>query len=69
MSEPRTWSVELDVREDADSMFVPADLLPDAAEGDIVTLTSSLPETVRRGRIVAELDDAVRGRFFNVSLD
>ena len=63
MNEGAEWTVHLDVREDAPSMFVPAELLPDAAVGDVVTITSSLPATVRRGRIVERIDDQERGRF------
>ncbi len=69
MNEPRRWKVDLDVRDDAVSVFVPADLLPDALVGDFVTISSSQPATVRRGRIVERLDDHVRGRFFSVSLE
>jgi hypothetical protein len=69
MNEPRRWTVALDVRDDAPGMFVPVDLLPDALVGDSVTISSSRPATVRRGRIVEQLDDDVRGRFFSVSLE
>lgn len=63
------WSVELDVREDAPSVFVPAERLPDAVVGDHVVVTSAQPSAIRRGRIVEILDDPQRGRFFSVSLD
>jgi hypothetical protein len=69
VNEPRRWTVDLDVREDAPGVFVPVDLLPDALVGDSVTISSSQPATVRRGRIVEQLDDDVRGRFFSVSLE
>jgi hypothetical protein len=69
MSEPRQWTVEFDVREDAPSVFVPAELLPDASIGDFVTISSSQPDTVRRGQVIEMVDDDVRGRFFSVSLE
>jgi hypothetical protein len=69
MNEPRRWRVDLDVREDAPSVFVPADLLPEASVGDVVTISSTQPATVRRGRIVESLDDHERGQFYSVSLE
>ena len=69
MNEPRRWTVDLDVREDAPSVFVPTELLPDALVGDFVTISSSERATIRRGQIIEELDDHVRGRFFSVSLE
>jgi hypothetical protein len=68
MNEARRWTVDLDVREDAPSVFVPAELLPDALVGDYV-IPSGRPAAVRRGRISAWLDDDERGQFFSVSLD
>ena len=62
-----TWRIELDVREDAERMFVPADVLPDARPGDRVVATSSEPPTTRSGRVVDRADDASRGRFVVVS--
>ncbi len=64
-----TWRIELDVREDAERMFVPADLLPDAQPGDRVVVTSSEPPTTRSGRVVDHADDASRGRFIVVSFE
>jgi hypothetical protein len=69
MNEPRRWRVDLDVREDAPSVFVPADLLPEASVGDVVTISSTQPATVRRGRIAEKLDDHERGQFYSVSLE
>ena len=37
---PTTWSIEFHVREDAESMFVPAELLPHARPGDAVEVRS-----------------------------
>jgi hypothetical protein len=69
MSEQRWWTLDFDVRDDAPSVFVPAELLPDALVGDDVTISSRQPAAVRRRRISAQLDDDKRGRFFTVSLD
>ena len=63
------WSIELDVRNDAPSMFVPAALLPDAAVGDLVRIASTQPAGTHLGRIVEALDDGERGAFFAVSLE
>lgn len=69
MSQRRVWTIELEVREDAPSVFVPAELLPGATNGDGVSITSTNSTSVRRGRIVEQLDDPERGQFFSVSLD
>jgi hypothetical protein len=69
MSQRRTWSVEYDVREDAESMFVPAELLPDAQPGDLVELRSTQPEVTRQGRVVDRFDDESRGQFVTVRFD
>ena len=63
-----SWSIELDVREDTPSMFVPADLLPDAGIGDAVEVTSANPPATRRGRVTDEVDDDT-GRFVTVSFE
>jgi hypothetical protein len=62
-----TWRIELDVRDDAPSMFVPADLLPDASPGDAVVVRSANPPATRAGVVQAVLDDDARGRFVTVS--
>jgi hypothetical protein len=69
MSQRRTWSIEYDVREDAESMFVPAELLPDAQPGDLVELRSAQPEVTRQGRVADRFDDESRGRFVTVRFD
>ena len=43
MDQPSTWSIEQDVRADAESIFVPIEQLPDADTGDIVEISSSVP--------------------------
>ena len=62
------WSVDQDVREDADSVFVPAEQLPHGAIGDVVRFTSGHAGT-RSGRITALVTDGERGTFFTVGLD
>jgi hypothetical protein len=69
MSQRRTWSIEYDVREDAESMFVPAELLPDARPGDLVELRSAQPEVTRQGRVADRFDDESRGQFVTVRFD
>jgi len=69
MATPATWSIELDVREDALRVFVPAELLPDAAVGDAVDVTSVQPSVIRHGRVIEELDDVQRGRYLTVSFE
>jgi len=69
MDQPSTWSIEQDVREDAESIFVPTEQLPDADTGDIVEISSSTPVARRRGRLVDRVDDAERGTFVVVRLE
>jgi hypothetical protein len=69
MSQQRTWSIEFDVREDAESMFVPAQLLPHAQPGDRVELRSVQPEVTRQGRVAERFEDESRGRFVTVRFD
>ena len=68
MGQPQRWSIDYDVRDDADSVFIPAELIPDGRRGDLVTITSTRPEVTREGRIVAWLEDARRGDYFTVEL-
>jgi hypothetical protein len=69
MSHQRTWSIEYDVREDAESMFVPAQLLPHAQPGDLVEMRSAQPPVSRRGRVADRFDDESRGEFVTVRFD
>lgn len=64
-----TWSIRHDVREDAPSVFVPADELPGVAVGDTVEVTSASPPAVRIGRVADVVDDAQRGRYVIVSFE
>ena len=71
MAEPRSWSIEYVVREDEESVFIPADLLPDAQPGDLVELsvgatTRHPPGPRRRAR---RRRDAWRVRPAFISID
>lgn len=69
MAPPRTWSIEHDVREDADSIFVPAELLPDAQPGDGVVVASATATRPRHGVVADLVDDHARGEFVTVKLE
>jgi hypothetical protein len=69
MRRPRSWSIEHQVREDADSIFVPAELVPRAQPGDAIEIRSSQPTLTRHGHVVACVDDHERGRFVTVKLE
>lgn len=64
----RRWSIDQDVREDAESVFVPAERLPRAAVGDVVQFNSEHVGT-RSGQVTDLVDDDERGTFFTVRLD
>jgi hypothetical protein len=61
------WTIEHEARDDAESVFVPAAELPDAAVGDRVELRAE--GTARHGELTAWVDDRERGRFATVRLD
>ena len=69
MAAQRSWSIEYLVREDEESVFIPAALLPNAQPGDAVELTSTQPPVTRRGRVAELEDDATRGEFVCVHLE
>jgi hypothetical protein len=69
MSHQETWSIEYDVREDAESMFVPAQLLPHAQLGDLVELRSAQPAGTRQGRVADRFVDESRRQFVTVRFD
>jgi hypothetical protein len=62
------WSIEQDVREDADSVFVPVAQLPLADIGDVVEVGTTHSGT-RPGHITALVEDDQRGDFYTVELD
>jgi hypothetical protein len=68
MPRQHEWSVDQDVREDAERVFVPADQLPEAGVGDVVRFTSQHASR-RSGRVTELLTDQERGSFFTVELD
>ena len=64
----REGSVDQDVREDAESVFVPAEHLPAARVGDVVRFSSEHAGR-RSGHVTEVLSDHERGTFFTVELD
>ena len=62
-----SFDIELDVRADEDSAFVPAELVPGATPGDVVTVRSSYLDGARTGSIVDTVEDATRGTFHRVT--
>jgi hypothetical protein len=66
---PKTWSIDYQVREDAESMFVPVELLPNAVPGDIVEITSAQPSVSRRGRVVGPALADSNGDFVTVTFE
>ena len=64
-----TFNIELDVRADEESAFVPADLVPGAGIGDTVTVRSAYLEGPRTGTVVEVVDDKTRGRFHRVTFE
>jgi hypothetical protein len=69
MPRPAAWSIEYRLREDEDSLFVPAELLPHAQPGDAVEITSTQPLLTRRGRVTDRVNDEARGEFVTVDLE
>ena len=69
MTGPASWSIEYPVREDADSIFVPTELLPRAQPGDVVEIESLDPPVSRRGRVAGPADADPGGEFVTVTLD
>jgi hypothetical protein len=68
MSHPHAWSIQHEIREDAESVFIPADLLADAAIGDLVEIGSATSPT-RSGHVIDRVHDVERGDFVTVKLD
>jgi hypothetical protein len=63
------FEIDLDVRADEESAFVPADLVPGARRGDVVTVRSGYLDVVRSGSIVDTVEDATRGTFHRLTFD
>ena len=61
------FAIDLDVRADEESAFVPAEHLPGARVGDSVTVRSSYLDGVRTGVVAEIVDDRTRGRFHRVT--
>ena len=64
---PKSWSIEYQVREDAESMFVPTELLPNAQAGDYVEITSVQPSVSRRGRVDGPAGADSTGDFLRIT--
>ncbi len=69
MADPRRWSIEFDLREDAESVFVPFESMPDAQVGDAVVINAGGSLPVHTGRVDEIVDDETRGRFFVVAIE
>ena len=67
MGHPKKWSIEYLVRVDAESMFIPADLLPDAESGDVVEITSAQPSVSRLARVAGPAVTDSSGDFVTVT--
>ena len=61
--------IHFELREDEQSAWLPFDLLPDAAVGDRVAVSSDLLPAPRIGTVVETVDDDERGRFHRVSFE
>ena len=64
-----TFAVDLDVRADEQSTFVPSDRLAGAEVGDAVTVHSSHLDRPLAGVVAEVIDDAARGRFHRVTFE
>jgi hypothetical protein len=60
------FAIDLDVRADEPSTWVPSDLVPGAVIGDVVTVRSSYLAGERTGVVAEIVEDEVRGRFHRV---
>jgi hypothetical protein len=69
VADATTWSIDYQVREDAESMFIPAELLPQANPGDVVVVTSVQPPVTKRGRVAGPADDEGHGKFLIVAFE
>ena len=69
MSQPSTWTIEYHVREDAERMFIPLELLPHARPGDAVEIRSAQPPVTRHGRVAHTTEADRSGEFVIVTLD
>ena len=61
------FTIDLDVRADEESAFVPVDLVPGAGPGDLVTVRSTYLADDRTGTIAETIDDASRGSFHRLT--
>ena len=70
MTSDRDWSVDQHVHADAESIFVPAEHLDGAEQGDVVVVHDpDASSTIRRGQVSERVTDVERGDSFIVRLD
>jgi len=71
MASPARWRIERStaMRADAPSLFVPRNDLPNAALGDVVSISGAQPGDERTGVVSELVDDDDRGRFVVIELD
>ena len=61
--------IDFELREDADSIFVPVEhLAAGTSIGDEVVVTSTLTGVSHSGRVSHRLDDDTRGSYFTVTI-
>lgn len=68
MAQQNQWTLDRDIREDADSVFVPAEDLPLADVGDVVQFSTEQAAR-RRGHVTALVEDGELGPYFTVELE
>ena len=61
------FTIDLDVRADEDSAFVPSSLVPGAGVGDTVVVRSTYLDEERAGTVAEIVDDDTRGRYHRVT--
>ena len=65
----RRHRAEIDVRDDAERMFVPHDEVPGARIGDEIELVSTNPPGRHIATVIELVDDRARGRFVIATID
>jgi hypothetical protein len=72
VSDAATWTIELETRQDALSIFVPVAALAQASVGDHVVIHEpgrAHGDGTRTGIITVLTEDPVRGDFWSVEID
>ena len=65
----RTWTIALDVRADAERMFVPRSQLPSAVVGDGVTARTSGPGPTRHGVVIDVAEEHLGASYLVVAFE